>query len=65
MLYLEYIYSLITKRQREILDLSLKGYKQQEIGNYLKISQSRVSVIKNKTLKKLKGIIENKNDAKL
>lgn len=63
-LYSEYIYSLISERQQQILDLSLQGYKQQEIGEILDISQSRVSVIKKKTLNKLNEILENKQPAK-
>ena len=63
-LYTDYIYSLISEKQQQILDLSLKGYKQQEIGEILDISQSRVSVIKNKTLNKLNDILENKVPAK-
>ncbi|MFW6015132.1 MAG: sigma-70 family RNA polymerase sigma factor [bacterium] len=59
-LYSEYIYSLITERQKQILELSLQGYKQQEIGDMLNISQSRVSVIKKKTLTKLNEILESK-----
>lgn len=57
-LYSEYIYSLIDERQRQILKLSLDGYKQQEIGEILNISQSRVSVIRKKTLNKLSEILE-------
>lgn len=34
-MYMEFLYSLITERQTQILDLSLKGYKQQEIGEIL------------------------------
>lgn len=61
-MHLEYIYSLITPRQKEILELSLKGYKQQEIGKKLNISQSRVSVIKNKTMQKLRDIMEKEEE---
>lgn len=53
-MYAEFIYGQISDRQEEILKLSMKGFKQQEIGEMLDISQSRVSVIKKKTLKKLK-----------
>lgn len=63
-LYSEYLYSLISERQRQILELSLKGYKQQEIGEILDISQSRVSVIKKKTLNRLNEILENKGKPK-
>lgn len=63
-LYSEYIYSLISKRQQQILDLSLKGYKQQEIGEKLEISQSRVSVIKKKTLSRLNEILDSKKEIK-
>ncbi len=63
-IYSEYIYSLISKRQQQILDLSLKGYKQQEIGEKLDISQSRVSVIKKKTLSKLNEILDSKKAPK-
>lgn len=59
-IYTEFIYSLISDRQSQILELSMKGFKQQEIGEMLDISQSRVSVIKKKTLKKLKDTVENK-----
>jgi len=63
-IYSEYIYSLISDRQQKILDLSLKGYKQQEIGEILDISQSRVSVIKKKTLSKLNEILDSKKPPK-
>lgn len=53
-MYTEFVYSLISDRQSQILDLSMRGFKQQEIGEILDISQSRVSVIKKKTLRKLK-----------
>jgi RNA polymerase sigma factor, sigma-70 family len=53
-MFIEYIYSLISDRQEQVLKLSINGFKQQEIGELLDISQSRVSVIKKKTLKKLK-----------
>jgi len=59
-MYSEYIYSLITKRQKEILDLSLQGYKQQEIGQILGVSQSRISVIKRKCLSKLEEVLNAK-----
>ena len=61
--FIEYLYSLISERQAEILSLTFQGYKQQEIGNILDISQSRVSVIKKRTLKKLQEILEE-NDFK-
>lgn len=63
-IYSEYIYSLISKRQQQILDLSLKGYKQQEIGEKLEISQSRVSVIKKKTLGRLNEILNTTQPVK-
>jgi RNA polymerase sigma factor (sigma-70 family) len=58
-LYIEHVYSLIGDRQEQILKLSMEGYKQQEIGKMLDISQSRVSVIKKKTLKKLGENLKN------
>lgn len=63
-LHSDYLYSLISERQREILKLSIEGYKQQEIGEILDISQSRVSVIKKKTLNKFKEILENNGKVK-
>ena len=63
-IYNEYIYSLITTRQQQILDLSLKGYKQQEIGEKLDISQSRVSVIKKKTLHRLNELLDSNKEIK-
>lgn len=58
-LFIEYIYNQISDRQSQIIKLSMDGYKQQEIGELLDISQSRVSVIKKKTLKKLKEQLKN------
>jgi len=63
-IYNEYIYSLISTRQQQILDLSLKGYKQQEIGEKLDISQSRVSVIKKKTLSRLNELLDSNKPTK-
>ena len=63
-IYNDYVYSQITERQRKILDLTLQGYKQQEIGKILNISQSRVSVIKKRTLNKLQSILANNGTAK-
>lgn len=60
-MFTQYLYSFIDERQKEILTLSLQGYRQQEIGKILNISQSRVSVIRRKTLELLKSIIEGKN----
>jgi RNA polymerase sigma factor (sigma-70 family) len=57
-IFIEYLYSHINERQREILELSTQGFKQQEIGKMLKISQSRVSVIRRKTLELLKEIVD-------
>lgn len=58
-IYGEYIYSLVSERQQRVLELSINGYKQQEIGRILNISQSRVSVIKKRTLERLQEILEN------
>ena len=63
-MYIEYIYSLISKSQREILELSISGYKQREIGEKLNISQSRVSVIRKKTLNYLNTVLQNKKAVK-
>ena len=63
-MYIEYIYSLITSSQREILELSINGYKQREIGEKLNISQSRVSVIRKKTLNYLNTVLQNKKAIK-
>jgi RNA polymerase sigma factor (sigma-70 family) len=57
-LYNEYVYSLLSERQSEIVRLTLNGYKQQEIGKKLNISQSRVSVIKKKALEVLYRILD-------
>ena len=61
-IFSDYIYSKISTRQRQIIDLTLQGYKQQEIGKLLDISQSRVSVIKKRTLVKLQKLIQEAND---
>ncbi len=63
-MYIEYIYSLINSSQREILELSINGYKQREIGEKLNISQSRVSVIRKKTLTYLNTILKDKKAMK-
>lgn len=63
-MYIEYVYSLISKSQREILELSISGYKQREIGEMLNISQSRVSVIRKKTLNYLNAALQNKKAIK-
>ena len=57
-LYTEEIFSLIDPREAEIIRLTIKGYKQQEIGRKLNISQSRVSVIKKKAIKNLANILD-------
>lgn len=59
-LFIKYMYSLINKRQEQILDLTFQGWKQQEIGKKLNISQSRVSVIKKRTINQLKKIMKQK-----
>lgn len=59
-IFVNQLYSLINERQVKILELTFKGYKQQEIGKMLDISQSRVSVIKKRTIKKLQKLMENK-----
>lgn len=62
-MYMDYIYSLLDDRQQEVVKMTLNGYKQQEIGKRLNISQSRVSVIKKKALKDLFLVIdENHTD---
>lgn len=58
-LFVEYIYDQVSDRQSQIIKLSMDGFKQQEIGDLLDISQSRVSVIKKKTIKKLKDQLKN------
>jgi RNA polymerase sigma factor (sigma-70 family) len=54
----EYLYTLISDRQGDVLRLASNGFKQQEIGEMLNISQSRVSVIRKKAIKKLQDKIE-------
>lgn len=58
-LFVEYIYDQISDRQTQIIKLSMDGFRQQEIGEILDISQSRVSVIKKKTIKKLKDQLKS------
>ena len=58
-IYSDYIFSKISERQRQIVTLTMQGYKQQEIGQLLDISQSRVSVIKKRTLDKLQNLLHN------
>ena len=52
-MYMEYLLGLVSEKQKQVLLLHTQGYKQKEIGDMLGISQSRVSVIKKKTLKKI------------
>lgn len=56
-IFIDYIYSMLDERQRDILEYTYQGYKQQEVGEILNISQSRVSVIKKKTLKILQDVL--------
>jgi RNA polymerase sigma factor (sigma-70 family) len=58
-LYTEHIFSKIDPREAEIIRLTMKGYKQQEIGRKLDISQSRVSVIKKKAIKNLCNVLDD------
>ena len=51
------MYDLMDERQKDILDYTYRGYKQQEVGEILDISQSRVSVIKKKALVMLKDFV--------
>ena len=60
-LYSDSITTRISDRQKQIIELTLEGFKQQEIGELLDISQSRVSVIKKRTLDKLQKILTHKN----
>lgn len=60
-MYVEYIFSLLEGREKDVIRLTLEGYKQQEIGKKLKISQSRVSVIKKQALKELYMILDEKH----
>ena len=60
-LYNEYVYSLVDERAAEIVKLTLAGYKQQEIGKRMNISQSRVSVIKKKALKDLFNLLDEEH----
>lgn len=62
-MYLDYIFNLLNDRQQEVIKLTLEGYKQQEIGQKLEISQSRVSVIKKKALKELYMILDETHTA--
>ena len=60
-LFAEHIYSMIDERQRDILYYTYSGYKQQEVGDRLDISQSRVSVIKKKTIKFLQEELDEED----
>lgn len=61
-IYSDYIYSRISNRQRQIIELTMQGYRQQEIGEILNISQSRVSVIKKRTLIRLQQLLATNGD---
>lgn len=63
-IYQDNLYNRISKRQRQIVELTLQGYKQQEIGKILKISQSRVSVIKKRTLVRLQQLLASNGEEK-
>lgn len=58
-IYSENIFDMMGDRQKDIIKLTLQGYKQAEIGRILDISQSRVSVIKKRALDKLHKILAN------
>lgn len=58
-LYIDYIYSLLPPKQQRILYLTeVEGYSQQEVGEIIGVSQSRISVIKKNIIKTLKDKIE-------
>jgi RNA polymerase sigma factor (sigma-70 family) len=59
--YMDYVYSRLSPRQREIVDLTVSGYKQQEIGKRLNISQSRVSVVKKRAIEVLADAMDDKH----
>lgn len=56
------LFSDLSDRQIDILELTYQGYKQQEVGEILDISQSRVSVIKKKTIKTLQEQFVDPNE---
>ena len=45
---------MLTKKEKEILDLRKKGLKQEQIATKLKISQPAVSAFENNALRKIK-----------
>ncbi len=59
--YMSYVYSQLTPRQLEIIDLTVSGYKQQEIGKKLNISQSRVSMVKKRAIEVLVDVMDDKH----
>lgn len=57
----DHIYDICDEREREILGYTYQGYKQQEVGEIMEISQSRVSVIKKKALSMLQNEIDRED----
>ena len=45
---------MLTKKEKEILDLRKKGLKQEQIATKLKISQPAVSAFENNAIRKIK-----------
>jgi len=60
-LFIGDIFKHLEERQRDVIKLTLDGYRQQEIGKRMGISQSRVSVLKKKALKQIFLFIDEKH----
>ena len=60
-LFIEEVFNSLEERERQVVEMTLSGYKQQEIGDAIDVSQSRVSVIKKKALKNIFLFIDEKH----
>ena len=63
-LYVDGVYSrLDTDRQRQVIELVVEGYKQNEIGKRLDLSQSRVSTLKRQAIERLSDVLDTRHTA--
>ena len=60
-MYISGIYARLTPRQRQVIELTVDGFRQSEIGRRLNISQSRVSVVKKRAIEVIYDAMDEKH----
>lgn len=59
---LKYAFSKLTKRQKEIFELYIEGYKTKEIAEIIKVSETNVTVTVSTVKRKIKKLIGENRD---